>query len=289
MTSNLGNQTCPCTPGCTIPYGTCHCGCGQETTIATQSETANGYTAGEPKRFVRGHAGHKITHGLSDVDETMRTATCSICGPVSIRIHGKTKTGRTQWRCLGRLVTQHYLVNIDPESRTADCRGCGSRVGILQKADRGKGWVCSNREHQSAEDYRNANAEVIKEKHAEWRERNPAYRRQVRDAALKRAYGVTGAEYDAQVAKRFGRCDICGGEPNAKGTNGTSLCVDHDHENGRIRGYLDRDCNSGLGSFRDDPVRMAKAIVYLKPSREEILEAGRILLEALQEDGGSEN
>jgi hypothetical protein len=38
-----------------IPYGYCHCGCGQLTSIALQSSTKHGYVRGEPKHFVIGH------------------------------------------------------------------------------------------------------------------------------------------------------------------------------------------------------------------------------------------
>lgn len=265
----MGSMTtpleCPCSTGCPIRYGTCHCGCGQQTTIADQTDTASGYAPGQPKRFLRGHSGRKITHGFSNVNETLRTATCSICGPVSIQVHGRTSTGRTQWRCLGRVITEHTLVNIDPVTETADCKGCGGRVNIVRKTGRGKGWGCANKQQVSAAEYRRANAESIQSKHQEWRENNPAYRRQVRDAQLKRTYGVTGAEYDAEVAKRFGRCDICGEVPNAKGTNGLSLHVEHNHETDEVRGYADRDCNTMIGGAHDDPLRLAQGILYLKP------------------------
>lgn len=42
------------------------------------------------------------------------------------------------------------------------------------------------------------------------------------------------------------------------------LYLDHCHETGKIRGLLCLQCNSGLGSFRDDPDRLASAIRYLQ-------------------------
>lgn len=38
-----------------IPYGYCHCGCGQKTTIATRTKTAQGDIKGHPKRFINNH------------------------------------------------------------------------------------------------------------------------------------------------------------------------------------------------------------------------------------------
>jgi hypothetical protein len=54
-------------------------------------------------------------------------------------------------------------------------------------------------------------------------------------------------------------CVICGSnEP---------LVVDHDHETGGIRGMLCNHCNRGLGHFRDDPMLLEFARVYLLSSR----------------------
>lgn len=41
-----------------VPYGYCHCGCGQKTTIITQNHTKLGRKKGEYARYIRGHAGH---------------------------------------------------------------------------------------------------------------------------------------------------------------------------------------------------------------------------------------
>ena len=38
-----------------IPLGLCQCGCGEHTTIASQSETLRGYVKGQPRRYVAGH------------------------------------------------------------------------------------------------------------------------------------------------------------------------------------------------------------------------------------------
>lgn len=38
-----------------IPYGYCHCGCGQKTTIASQNKTKHNWIKGEPLPFIQGH------------------------------------------------------------------------------------------------------------------------------------------------------------------------------------------------------------------------------------------
>lgn len=38
-----------------IPYGYCHCGCGQKTKIADSNDKRYGWIKGQPRRFLRGH------------------------------------------------------------------------------------------------------------------------------------------------------------------------------------------------------------------------------------------
>ena len=38
-----------------IPYGYCHCGCGQKTTISHVTDTKKGYVKGEPRKYLLGH------------------------------------------------------------------------------------------------------------------------------------------------------------------------------------------------------------------------------------------
>lgn len=52
-------------------------------------------------------------------------------------------------------------------------------------------------------------------------------------------------------------CAIC------KGTTST-LCIDHDHSSGVVRGLLCSNCNTGIGLFKDDPTRLSNAIAYLE-------------------------
>lgn len=40
-----------------IPYGYCHCGCGQKTKVSRETDRRNGYIKDQPRRYLRGHQG----------------------------------------------------------------------------------------------------------------------------------------------------------------------------------------------------------------------------------------
>jgi hypothetical protein len=40
-----------------VPYGCCHCGCGEKAPLAPQSDTRRGWTRGMPIRYIAGHKG----------------------------------------------------------------------------------------------------------------------------------------------------------------------------------------------------------------------------------------
>lgn len=52
------HSQCICkNPICKIPYGTCHCGCGQKVKLATAGNKRLGTVKGMPRRFAAGHSG----------------------------------------------------------------------------------------------------------------------------------------------------------------------------------------------------------------------------------------
>ena len=56
-------------------------------------------------------------------------------------------------------------------------------------------------------------------------------------------------------------CQICG-------CTMTKKCIDHDHKTKKIRGVLCNNCNTALGLFKDDPVRIENAIRYLEQAKQ---------------------
>lgn len=55
-------------------------------------------------------------------------------------------------------------------------------------------------------------------------------------------------------------CDCCGDLILV----GKGPQLDHDHSTGTFRGWLCTLCNTGLGLFRDDPIRLRRAVAYLE-------------------------
>lgn len=81
-----------------------------------------------------------------------------------------------------------------------------------------------------------------------------------RERHLRRTYGIDLGIYNDLVRRANGVCEICGKKPNR------TLCVDHDHRTGLIRGLLCGYCNRYvLGRLK---LQQAMAIIaYLsKPS-----------------------
>lgn len=82
-------------------------------------------------------------------------------------------------------------------------------------------------------------------------------------ARRKYLYGVTQADYDAQLAKQNGVCAICEG----KNSPGKRLVIDHDHITHKFRGLLCDKCNMGIGMLRDSPAMLKVALAYLEGTK----------------------
>lgn len=94
------------------------------------------------------------------------------------------------------------------------------------------------------------------------RARNRAYYKTHPERVRQKRYGLTPASFDALLAAQDGKCKICCTPLTP--CLPRSLHVDHCHTTGQVRGLLCRPCNHGLGNFKDDPARCARASQYLK-------------------------
>lgn len=92
---------------------------------------------------------------------------------------------------------------------------------------------------------------------------NRKYRRSYRYGEhFQRLYGITEVDYQAISARQGGLCAICG-RPDSE----RRLCVDHDHETGRVRGLLCKHCNMAIGQMGDSSESLRRAAEYLEGCR----------------------
>jgi len=75
------------------------------------------------------------------------------------------------------------------------------------------------------------------------------------DLRRKHRYGLLPGQFEELHKEQGGRCRGCG--------KLKPLCVDHDHESGRIRGLLCRTCNATIGLAQEDINILKNLVGYL--------------------------
>lgn len=68
-----------------------------------------------------------------------------------------------------------------------------------------------------------------------------------RNLKMQKAYGITGLDKLDMIDKQKGCCAIC--SKKFKGYSGYNIHVDHDHDNGKVRGILCNTCNLAVGQL----------------------------------------
>ena len=99
-----------------------------------------------------------------------------------------------------------------------------------------------------------------KEKDNARRRRKRATDPDYRDKQRARRYGLSLEQFRAILARQKHACGICR-------RSDRPLCVDHDHVTGKVRGFLCRKCNFGLGCYEDNPSYTRAATAYLEAAR----------------------
>ena len=79
---------------------------------------------------------------------------------------------------------------------------------------------------------------------------------QVKELNLRKRYGITLDEYNEMLEQQDGHCAIC--------PRSDTLCVDHCHTSGKVRGILCKRCNTAI-AYINELEGAIKLIDYLAP------------------------
>jgi hypothetical protein len=119
-----------------------------------------------------------------------------------------------------------------------------------------------NHEHIVAhsKNYRQENKEKIVMHRKEY---NDAHKKERKEYRIKATFGLTLSEYNKIYISQKGCCAICKiPESEIKG-RWKSLCADHNHKTGKVRGLLCPKCNTAIGFFQDDSKIVKEVLFYL--------------------------
>jgi len=101
-------------------------------------------------------------------------------------------------------------------------------------------------------------------RNSDWKSKNPEYGQEwerthrVSRQGIRRKskYQITKDEYAQMLESQHGSCKICKTEMK-------TICIDHCHETGKVRGLLCRKCNTGIGMLQDNLDIVQNAAEYL--------------------------
>lgn len=88
---------------------------------------------------------------------------------------------------------------------------------------------------------------------------------------FEKLYGISYVDFEIIYEKQNGCCAICQTPISKTVTEGNKQIVanrDHCHVNGHFCGLLCRDCNTGIGCFKNSPELFDKAKEYVKQTRQ---------------------
>jgi len=114
--------------------------------------------------------------------------------------------------------------------------------------------------HESGEDKKAYQRQWSRED----RKRNP---RKYKDQSLRKSYGINIEEFELMQRNQGNRCAICRKEETAKNPKTgdvRDLAVDHCHDTDKVRELLCGQCNTAIGSFKDDIELLKQAVLYLE-------------------------
>ena len=81
-----------------------------------------------------------------------------------------------------------------------------------------------------------------------------------RSGELRRNFGLSMQDYEDMLKIQNGVCAICQQKCNTE----NNLAVDHDHNSGKVRGLLCKNCNTAIGLLKENTDTLKKAFNYLE-------------------------
>lgn len=95
------------------------------------------------------------------------------------------------------------------------------------------------------------------------------YKLKRQDRDRFRRFGISKEIFFAMLKNQNNNCAICGNPERGLNKYGEirSLCTDHDHHTGKVRGLLCLLCNSAIGKLKDSPELLRKAALYIEQCR----------------------
>lgn len=119
-------------------------------------------------------------------------------------------------------------------------------------------------DRKAQQKYYKKNRKKIIKKVVDWQRVNARRRYDLaqpsrRKYKLKSLYGLALEDYLKLLEIQGNVCKICKLSPQKE-----SLCVDHDHKTGAVRGLLCQRCNKAIGSFEDSPTLLKRAAAYIE-------------------------
>lgn len=75
---------------------------------------------------------------------------------------------------------------------------------------------------------------------------------------IRNRYGIEMDRYEDMLKEQDGLCAVCRSRSNER------LSVDHDHDTGKVRALLCRNCNLMIGNAKENPEILIRASTYLR-------------------------
>jgi hypothetical protein len=153
---------------------------------------------------------------------------------------------------------------------TSNCAPCSIKSGLekLNNKELMEPYRTKEKKKKKLDNWREENPkkyqnqymnDIVRQKCKEYYHNN---KDSVKNTYLQTNYKITLEDYNLLLEKQNEKCKIC----NRDCSTGKSLAVDHNHETGKVRGLLCKNCNIGLGMFFDNLDFLESAVLYLKSS-----------------------